>query len=55
VKTTTASFRLLAPGLALIAAGEAAVLAERALGAGTTGFTWLVGALVAAFSLSGSA
>ncbi|GII75745.1 hypothetical protein Sru01_07270 [Sphaerisporangium rufum] len=52
--TRAASLRLIAPGLALIVAGEAAVLAARALGGGTTGFTWLVAALVAGFSLSGS-
>ncbi|WP_214413832.1 hypothetical protein [Sphaerisporangium fuscum] len=54
MRTTTASLRLLAPGLALIAAGEAAVVAARALNVGTTGFVWLVAALVAGFSLSGS-
>jgi hypothetical protein len=55
---TSASLRLLWPGFGLIAAGEAAVLAALtsagALGAGTTGFVWLVAALVAGFSLSGS-
>ena len=51
---TKTSVRLLVPGLALIAAAEALVLYSRATGADTKGFTWLVAALVAGFSLSGS-
>ena len=50
----SASVRLLAPGLVLIVAAEAALLAAGAHTAGTSGFTWLVAALVAGFSLSGS-
>jgi hypothetical protein len=52
--STTTSVRLLVPGVALIVAAEALVLSLRLMGADTRGFTWLVAALVAGFSLSGS-
>ncbi|WP_433242618.1 hypothetical protein ACQPYK_38395 [Streptosporangium sp. CA-135522] len=52
--STASSFRLLVPGLALITAAEALVLSFGLAGADTRGFTWLVAALVAGFSLSGS-
>lgn len=52
--STVTSVRLLAPGLALITAAELLVLATALAGADTKGFTWLVAALVAGFSLSGS-
>ncbi|WP_433412687.1 hypothetical protein ACQP1V_26445 [Microtetraspora malaysiensis] len=52
--SSTASVRLLAPGLALIVAAEALVVSLNLTGASTRGFTWLVAALVAGFSLSGS-
>lgn len=48
---TATSVRLLVPGLALITAAEGLVLF---LGADARGFSWLVAALVAGFSLSGS-
>lgn len=52
--STASSFRLLVPGLALIVVAEALVLTLGLTGADTRGFTWLVAALVAGFSLSGS-
>ncbi|WP_214324470.1 hypothetical protein [Nonomuraea sediminis] len=51
---TATSFRLLVPGLVLIAVAEALVLSLKLTGTDTRGFTWLVAALVAGFSLSGS-
>jgi hypothetical protein len=51
---TSVSVRLLVPGLTLILIAEVAVMAAWALGLGTSGFVWLVAALVASFSLSGS-
>ncbi|MGC5031148.1 hypothetical protein [Micromonospora sp. DT229] len=50
----SATLRVLAPGLALIILAEAAVLAAWTFGAGPSGFAWMVAALVAGFSLSGS-
>ncbi len=45
---------VLAPGLTLIVIAEVVDLSLHATGYDTVGFTWLVAALVAGFSLSGS-
>jgi hypothetical protein len=50
----SATFRVLAPGLSLIILAEAAVMAAWRFGAGAGGFAWMIAALVAGFSLSGS-
>jgi hypothetical protein len=54
VKTAVPQVGVLAPGLAVLAVAETADLALRIAGFDTHGFTWLVAALVAGFSLSGS-
>jgi hypothetical protein len=54
MKGTTAATRLLVPSLAVIVTAEGMALSLPALGFDTRGFTWLVAALVAGFSLSGS-
>lgn len=54
MRTVAPATRLLIPGLTLIVAAEAATLAAGLSGSDTRGFTWLLAALVAGFSLSGS-
>ncbi len=49
-----ATLRVLAPSLALIVLAEVAAMAAWTFGAGAGGFSWMVAALVAGFSLSGS-
>jgi hypothetical protein len=43
-----------APGLVVVTAAVGALVALRVAGAPPQGYTWLVAALVAGFSLSGS-
>lgn len=50
----SATLRVLAPGVSLIILAEAAVIAAWTFGASSSGFAWMVAALVAGFSLSGS-
>ncbi|MEU7891913.1 hypothetical protein AB0B45_03490 [Nonomuraea sp. NPDC049152] len=52
--TRNPATRLLVPALGLIVAAEVATLGAFASGFDVRGFTWLVAALVAGFSLSGS-
>jgi hypothetical protein len=54
MEKTRSPYGALAPGLAVLGIAEAAGLALSAKGYDSSGFTWLVAALVAAFSLSGS-
>ncbi|SDR04702.1 hypothetical protein [Thermostaphylospora chromogena] len=52
--STASAARPLVPALVAIAAAEAATLAAHAAGFDVRGFTWLIAALVAGASLSGS-
>lgn len=52
--TTASAARPLVPALAAVAMAEAATLAAHVAGFDVRGFTWLLAALVAGASLSGS-
>ncbi|WP_433533178.1 hypothetical protein ACQPYA_14845 [Micromonospora sp. CA-263727] len=54
MEKTSSRFGALVPGLAVLGVFETASLALSVKGYDVAGFTWLVAALVAAFSLSGS-
>ncbi|MFV2110110.1 hypothetical protein [Micromonospora sp. LOL_015] len=54
VMVNSATLRVLAPGVSLIILAEAAAIAAWTFDAGPSGFAWMVAALVAGFSLSGS-
>ncbi|MET9341039.1 MULTISPECIES: hypothetical protein [unclassified Nonomuraea] len=54
MRTLNPATRLLVPAMGLVVAAEAATLSAFASGFDVRGFTWLVAALVAGFSLSGS-
>ena len=54
LRKTLSRFAILAPGLIALALGGITEFSLRAAGFDTHGFTWLVAALVAGFSLSGS-
>lgn len=54
MRTLNPATRLLIPSLSLIIAAEATTMGALSAGFDVRGFTWLVAALVAGFSLSGS-